>query len=183
MEAAFSNKTDQEAVTAENVPEQSVSGQAKACIWKRFSEAIQRFEKERQAVHEQAAEEVLKLALFISEKIIHQEARVNPQIILNIIRKALQKSEYAQPIRIRIHPLDLEALKQADLDKACLEKDFKGITFHADELLIRGDCLIETNQGTLDAGIRRQLAFIEKAFDALGTDIRGNGAEVSPLTR
>ncbi len=46
---------------------------AMACILERFSEAVKRLQEERDAIYEQAAQETVKLALAISEKVINHE--------------------------------------------------------------------------------------------------------------
>ncbi len=145
---------------------------AVACILERFSEAIKHLEEERDAIYEHAAEETVKLALAISEKIIHHELRVNPDMILNIVRKAMQKIKDSQPVCIRINPHDLEALKQADPDMSYLDTSAEGFAFQPDTTMGRGDCLVETRQGDIDAGIQSQLALIKEAFASLhGGDI------------
>jgi len=145
---------------------------AVACILERFSEAIKHLEEERDAIYEHAAEETVKLALAISEKIIHHELRVNPDMILNIVRKAMQKIKDSQPICIRINPHDLEALKLADPDMSYLDTSAEGFAFQPDATMARGDCLVETRQGDIDAGIHSQLALIKEAFASLrGGDI------------
>ena len=140
---------------------------AAACILERFSEAIKHLEEERDALYERAADETVKLALAISEKVINHEVRVNPDMVLNIVRKAMQKIKDSQPIRIRINPDDLEVLKQADPDMSYLDTSSEGFVFQADTAMGRGDCLVETRQGNIDAGIRNQLAVIEEAFASL----------------
>ena len=143
--------------------------QAVACMLERFSEALQDLSKERDAIYEHAAEETVKLALAISEKVINHEVRVDPGMMLSLVRKAVQKIKESQPIRIKIHPMDFEALKQAGLDTPGLESTCKGFAFQADAALGRGDCLVETRQGHIDAGIHHQLALIEEAFASLGS--------------
>ncbi len=155
---------------------------AVACILERFSEAIKNLEEERDAIYERAAEETVKLALAISEKVIHHELRVNPDMILNIVRKAMQKIKDSQPICIRVNPHDLEALKQADPDMSYLDTGSEGFAFQPDATMGRGDCLVETRQENIDAGIRSQLVLIKEAFACLGP-LPQNDSTASQLTR
>ncbi len=143
-----------------------------ACILERFSEAVKELEEKRDTIYERAAEETVKLALAISEKVINHEVSVNPDTVLSIVRKAMQKIKDSHAICIRVHPEDLKALKQADLETSFLEKTFDSLAFQADGAMERGDCLIETRQGDIDAGIRNQLAVIEKAFVPLMAEYR-----------
>jgi flagellar biosynthesis/type III secretory pathway protein FliH len=141
---------------------------AVACLLERFSEAIKRLEEQRDAIYERAAEETVKLALVISEKVINHEVSVNPDRILSIVRAAVQKIKAGQSIRIRVNPDDFKVLKQADTDMSYLKTAFEGFAFQADAAMARGDCLVETRQGNIDASIRNQLAVIEEAFASLG---------------
>ena len=134
------------------------------CIVERFSQALNDFREERDAIYDRAAEETVKLALTISEKVINHELSVNSDVLLSIVRKAMQKIKGNQSVCIRVHPKDLEALKQTDLETSVEE-----IVFQADISMRRGDCIMETRQGDIDAGIRNQLKVIEAAFSALGT--------------
>ena len=138
------------------------------CVLEQFSQALTRLEQKRDAIFERAAEETVKLALAISEKIIGREVSVDPHVVLKIVRKAMQKIKEGQSIRIRLHPHDLEALRQSGLDTFCRETTVGGFAFQADAALGRGDCLLETGQENIDAGIRSQLAVIREAFGALG---------------
>jgi len=143
-----------------------------ACILERFSEAVRSLEEERDAIYERAAEETVKLALAVSEKVINHEISVNPGMVLSLVRKAMRKIKDSQSICIRVNPDDFKALKQADLDTSYLEATFEGFAFQTDGAMGRGDCLIETRQGNIDVSIRNQLAVIEKAFASLhGGDI------------
>jgi hypothetical protein len=171
MDAAFSDRAPRNHVSSGGGQDPLETTAAMDRVWERFNQAAVDLEKERKALYAQAEKEIVQLALAISKKIMDREASVHPEIILGVVRKALQKSKETKPIRIRIHPLDLEMLQKAEQNTACLKTDFGGIKFITDELLVRGDCLIETPKESVDAGIRGQLAFIEKAFAALGNTI------------
>jgi flagellar biosynthesis/type III secretory pathway protein FliH len=84
----------------------------------------------------------------------------------------MQKIKDSQPICIRVNPRDLEALKQADPDMSYLDTSTERSVFQPDATMGRGDCLVETRQGDIDAGIRSQLTLIKEAFATLhGGDI------------
>jgi len=174
MEEMLSNRSpdDQQAASDSNGlepgnPDSAQNQLSVACILERFSEAVKDLEEKRNTIYERAAKETVKLALAISEKVINHEVSVNPDVVLSIVRKAMQKIKNSHTICIRLHPDDLIALKQADLETSYLEKTFEGFAFQPDGAMGRGDCLIETLQGDIDAGIRNQLAFIEEAFVSL----------------
>jgi flagellar biosynthesis/type III secretory pathway protein FliH len=187
MEAMLSkgNPANQQAVNVSNNLESGHSvpvedRRFEDCILERFEEAVRGLSEQRDAIYERAAHETVKLALAISEKVIHHEVSAAPGLILGIVREAIQKIKESQSINIKIHPDNFKALKQAGLDTAGLESSCEGFTFQTDGSLGRGDCLLETRQGNIDASIHNQLALIEKAFASLGrlpqNDDPGHGA-------
>jgi len=179
MKTSLSGETPKGQDPEKDKPGSVEATEAIACVWEQLNKAAEALEKERKIIYAEAEKEIVNLALAISEKILSHEAHVNPEMILSVVRKALQKSKDTASIRIRIHPLDLEILQQAELKPACPQAEFNGIGFLADELLVRGDCLVETAQGYIQAGIRDQLAFIDSAFAALGDTMQNEDIELN----
>jgi hypothetical protein len=140
---------------------------AVSCVWDRFHQAVKRFGEEKNAMMERVAEESVKLALAISEKIMNHQAKVDPELMKQLLLHALQKVNRDTVVRIRFHPKDIQVMKKMALDTTCLEKEFPGVVFEADETLTCGDCLVETPDMNLDVGVQAQLAVIEKAFASL----------------
>jgi hypothetical protein len=137
---------------------------AVACIWEKLNQAVERFDEEKNAMVERIAQETVRLALAISEKIMNHQANVDPELMRRLVLHALQKTHRDTVVRIRVHPKDIQVMKKASMDTACLEKEFRGVVFEVDDTLQRGDCLVETPDMNFDVGIQSQLEVIEKAF-------------------
>jgi len=148
-------------------PDTLEAQQTVACIQERFREGVQQLEEERNAIYERAAQETVKLALAIAQKVINHEVSINPEKVLGVVRKAMQNIKNSQSVCIRVHPQGFETLKQAELGLPGKGASFKGFEILADNALAPGDCFVETRQENIDASIQNQLAVIEEAFSSL----------------
>lgn len=137
---------------------------AATCIWGQFQAAMRKHEKEKETLFEKAAKETAKLSLAISNQVMNAEPGLDPGMVLSVADKALQNIKNDHPIHLRIHPRDLNTLKQADLDTTCLEKASNNYVFHEDETLDRGACRVEKRKLDLDTCIRKQFTLMEKDF-------------------
>lgn len=108
--------------------------------------------------------EMLKLSLKIAERIIGHCVEVTPQVMLEIIHKAIESLKYQKEIRIRVNPEDLGFLKDNKMQLYTMLGESKEIEIVEDVLVGRGGCIIDTEIGTIDARLETQLRVIEKLF-------------------
>jgi len=137
---------------------------AATCIWGQFQAAMCKHEEEKESLFEKAAKETAKLSLAISNQVMNADPGLDPGMVLSIADKALQNIKKDHPIHLRIHPRDLNTLKQADLDTTCLEKASNNYVFHEDETLDRGACQVEKRKLDIDTCIRKQFTLMERDF-------------------
>jgi len=148
-------------------PDSLDTKQAVTCILEQFREGIQKLAEERNGIYERAAQETVKLALAIAQKVINHEVSIQPERVLGMVRRAMQKIKDSQSICIKVHPQGFETLKQVESDLSGKSLSSKGIEIQADNSLAPGDCFVETRQENIDASIQNQLAVIEEAFLSL----------------
>ncbi len=101
--------------------------------------------------------ELLKLSVKIAEKIIGEEIRLDPSRQVQIVREALSKASTADSILLRIHPDDLQLIRE---NLPLLQSAFnspKPLEIKDDFSIPMGSCFIETDRGNLDARIQSQL--------------------------
>jgi flagellar assembly protein FliH len=121
-------------------------------------------------LHRQACRDVeadlAQLALAVARKIVGRDASLGPEAVTRIIRQALGQVEHAGRITIKLNPADLALL--ADMKPQLLSglPEAGRAVFEADEGIARGGCLIETDEGEVDARIERQFQVVEEAFRA-----------------
>jgi flagellar assembly protein FliH len=112
----------------------------------------------------EAEEDVVKLAMAISRRILHREISTDPEALLGLVRAALDKLDGREIHRIRANPLDAPILEnhfQTMFRKLGLSRK---IEVFADTALRRGAAIFETAHGALDASVDTQLQEIERGF-------------------
>ncbi|OGU35950.1 MAG: hypothetical protein A2068_10615 [Ignavibacteria bacterium GWB2_35_6b] len=106
---------------------------------------------------------VIKVAVKISEKIIHREIE-NKTVIHDTLKEAVRKILGANEILIKINPEDYKGISLDGTHKD-LERNFSKIRFEQDNNIDPGGCLIETEVGNVDARIASQLDEISKQLE------------------
>lgn len=124
----------------------------------------QTFAEARERYLQNVEAEVVKLALAIAERILRREAQMDPLLLTGAVRVALGQLGASTKVRLRVpaaqHALWTEAM-------ALLPGIAKPPQVIADEALALGECVVETELGMADLGLRAQLAEIERgSFDA-----------------
>jgi flagellar biosynthesis/type III secretory pathway protein FliH len=111
--------------------------------------------------------EIAKMAMQIAKRITSTEVVVTPDIVQNQITMALEKVKDREHISVHVHPEDLEqARAHKDAFARVLEAP-KSFEIVSNTKVDRGGCIIETNQGNVDARIETQLAALEIAFNEI----------------
>lgn len=124
------------------------------------STVIEAFSVQRARYFRQVESDVVQLALAVARKILHREAALDPTLLHGLVRVALDRIGAEEHVRIRLTP------DQARTWVAAAEPTSQGLTCEviADETLSAGDCLIETDRGSVNCGIEEQLKGIEQSF-------------------
>jgi flagellar assembly protein FliH len=106
-------------------------------------------------------EEVVRLALAISARILRREAQMDPLLLTGAVRVALGQLSASTEVRLRVPTGELELWREAI---ALLPHLAVKPAVEAGEGMRLGDCVIETDLGSVDLGIRAQLGEIERGF-------------------
>ncbi len=110
--------------------------------------------------------QVVELALAIAEKVIAREARIDPEIILSVVRSALSEVHDATELRIRANPDDVPLLEtrwQEMLPRSVAERS----ELIADDLVERGGVLVETRIGYADSQLKTRMNQVVSTFQAI----------------
>jgi flagellar assembly protein FliH len=105
---------------------------------------------------------LLKLSVFIAEKIISREIRQDPKLIKNLVSSALARISHGGKLNIRVHREDLEMVRAMSLQEFLPQGIAGDITIEADQKVGKGGCVIETPGGVIDAQIHTQLAELSR---------------------
>ena len=113
---------------------------------------------------EELAEAVMKLALGVARQVIRERLRAKPELLLGVVREALQSLPMVnEHPRLVVHPANAALLRAyMDEDSALL-----GWRLHEDETVTPGGCRLETAHGEIDASLEARW---QRALAAIGRE-------------
>ncbi len=124
-------------------------------------QSLEEFRIERQRYFHHVEGEVVRLSLAIAARVLHREAHLDPMLLAGAVRVALDKLANSSSVVMRVAPAEVSkwqeffrAAGNSRIQPGVLE-DFS---------LTSGECLLVTELGTIELGIRAQLEEIEKGF-------------------
>jgi flagellar biosynthesis/type III secretory pathway protein FliH len=125
------------------------------------AEMVATFAQERDQFLHTVEREVVELALAVAARILRREAQMDPLLLTGAVRVALGQLSRTTQVRLRVPPSELDLWTEAI---ALLPNLALKPTIVAGEGMRLGDCVIETELGSVDLGIRSQLGEIERGF-------------------
>jgi len=102
-------------------------------------------------------ESLLKLGVFITEKIIAREIRQDVKIVQEMVSRALAKVSHGGKITVKVHPDDLQRVQSMSLGELLPQGTGGDIVLEGDHKVDPGGCIIETPGGVIDSRISTQL--------------------------
>lgn len=124
-------------------------------------QSLEQFRLERQNYFHNVEGEVVRLALAIAERVLHRESHLDPLLLSGAVRVALEKLGDTSHVVMRVSPREVEPWKECFRAGVNLRIQ-PGIL--EDPSLSPGECLLVTELGTIELGVRTQLEEIEKGF-------------------
>jgi len=124
------------------------------------------FARETEQFVRSLEDDVVELALAVAEKVIAREVQTDRDLVVNVVRAALDEIHDATEIRIRVHPDDhalLETRWQEMLPRSVAQRS----ELLADELIERGGCIVETRIGYVDGQLKTRLNQVVTGFQAV----------------
>jgi flagellar assembly protein FliH len=128
---------------------------------KLIAETIDNFVQERDRYLRAVEHEVVNLALAVAARILRREAQMDPLLLTGAVRVALGQLAGSTQVRMRVPPNELEMWTEAMALVPNLA--IKPVVISGDGMRL-GECVIETELGSVDLGIRTQLSEIERGF-------------------
>jgi len=132
-------------------------------ILKGLIEGVERLKDE---LYVKIENDVVEISVMIAKKIIGDIAEEDRDIVVNIAKEAIKRASDREVLRIRVAPVDYDALNKKRSELLQCIDGIKSLIFEADESVQPGGCLIETNQGEIDARIESQIKVIKGALTA-----------------
>lgn len=107
-----------------------------------------------------AEEDVVKLALAVAERVVRREVASGPEVTAEVLRSVLREMPAAAGGRVvvRLHPDEHRLLAEAWGGAVPGQGGGLQVEWRADPAVERGGCVVETEMGTIDAGLETRLA-------------------------
>jgi len=155
------NAVRQEAFEAGRKSQENEHSAALAAASGHLAEALEEFRRSRDRYLAQVEREVVRLALEIAERILHRQAQMDPLLLSGAVRVALGQLAETTEVRLRV-PFE-EREMWAEMLRLMPNLPLRP-ELAVDERMTAGECTIETHLGSVDIGVRAQLAEIERGF-------------------
>ena len=127
---------------------------------------LEEINDERERINNELEGEVTDLALEIVRKIINPAEEALGDVFTSLIKNALRQMSADSKIVIRVGPNEYERFFSSGAADIVLDS---GVTVKASVLrdvsLQDGDCIIDTDDVTVNAGIESQLQYVKLAFE------------------
>jgi flagellar biosynthesis/type III secretory pathway protein FliH len=136
-------------------------------LLKQYSSDLDALNRLRKELFSTSEKEVIRLSLEVARKIIKREVAIDDELILTLVKVALNRVADQTLITIRVNPRDYQSIERhrtagiGVADNAAVSESVKLVE---DPLIARGGCVIETESGTIDARVEEQLREIERGF-------------------
>lgn len=127
-------------------------------------EKLVAFERMKEAFYNGVEDEIIKLVMTISEKVIGVIVQENKETIRSIVGQALSAA-LGEKVLVRLNPEDYKVVMSSDYKYRDELDRTKRIAFKEDDTVSRGGCVVETEVGTIDARLETQLEAIRKALE------------------
>jgi flagellar assembly protein FliH len=112
------------------------------------------------AILAEAEDQLVDLAVEVARRVIAQEIQAGRCDIAPIVREALDRAPPHRECVVRLHADDLAALRQAGEAAS----DLAPLRLEADPAVGRGECVVETAEGTVEARIDDRLDQVRAAM-------------------
>lgn len=134
---------------------------------KKLGYAIADFLEAKEQAMQASSNDIAFLAIKVAEKIIKTEISCNESIVLSIVSDVLKEiGKDETNIIIKTNPSDTDLVKENLPDIFPYGKANAKIVVVDDESVEWGSCIVETNNGMIDARFSTQLKILQKALEA-----------------
>lgn len=124
------------------------------------------------AIVEQAERDVVDLALTAAERIVRKRVREDAEIAVAVVREAVARVSGARQVRVRVSPLELEAVRSRRDEFMELLDAAAALEVVEDPRISPGGCVVETPTGNVDARIEEQIEAVRRTLQD-GLEQRG----------
>lgn len=125
----------------------------------------QALETYKQQMIECLEPEIVRLGKYIAEKIIRQKIYDKEPIITNCLNFVLKQVTHLDKIIVYLNPDDHAYIHDSKHELEDVLHNFKDIKFVADRRIEKGGCVVETENGNIDAQPSRQMKIVDRLLE------------------
>lgn len=130
-----------------------------------FKSNLGAFFNSEQRVFEAIAPNIIELSLEVAKKIIKHEVQTDPQIVIDTVTDILKSIPKNEPkITIKVNTMQAAYVKDNLPAQLTLMGVESKVNILADDTITEGSCIVQTNNGVVDASIEAQLDIIQNAL-------------------
>ncbi len=137
-------------------------GQNVRQLEKRLADTLAGLVDLRETIYRETQDELLNLTFSVIRKIIGQEVKTAPNIILDMLKKGFEKIKEASRYEVHVSPPDYDILQNNREHMRELLQTAGALKFVKDETVERGGCRIVTDSGEVSSEPGKQLEVIIK---------------------
>lgn len=138
--------------------------QETAALAKKLAATLDDLMRVRNDMIRHTEKQMVQLALAIARRVVHREVSLDADLLVTMMRVALERVSDAAKVTVRLNPADHQRVAAA-LPGATAGGQ---VTLTADGRVPRGGCKVESEYGDIDAGVDAQIQEIARAL--LGGD-------------
>jgi flagellar assembly protein FliH len=120
--------------------------------------------QEKQSIINEAEPFIIELCMEIAKKVIQQELKTHPDVLITIIKNSLALSNERQSIIICVNPEDFSFVQHQRQQLLQMIEGQTELKILPDHSIQNGGCIIRTSYGSIDARIDVQLNEIQQAL-------------------
>jgi len=140
-----------------------------AALAKELARSLEDLTRVRADMIRHTEKQMVQLALAVARRVVHREVSLDPNLLLAMMRVALDRLSDAARVTVRLHPAD----HQGAIAALAGQESHSHVTLNADPRMPRGGCRVESDYGDIEAGVDGQIQEVARAL--LGDD-RGAAA-------
>lgn len=131
---------------------------------------VELIESDRRRQWAEAEQQIVSFTLELARKVVKDDAKVNHEIAVSVVRNALRRVVKTDHIRIRVNAADLTTVRDRREDLLALIDGINQMEVVEDRRVGPGGCVVDTSGGTIDARVDTQFDELETALGRVMED-------------
>ncbi|HZT12982.1 MAG TPA: FliH/SctL family protein [Candidatus Baltobacteraceae bacterium] len=116
---------------------------------------------ERHKIIETAEPEIVRLAVYIAERVLSQHVAIDHNAVVEMVRSAITRLVNREKVTVRVNPADMQMMRE-HREQLMSSNDIDHLRVIEDQRVDRGGVVIETESGTIDSKVSTQLREVRR---------------------